>query len=225
MRARTVAWYSSRYGDAMNRESGQIVNGCTMVFGTPFVLHVPLVAKRTGTPGGTIWICFPKEVEDDEDELAWIEGAPNIASLLRSDGMKARRLANEVAGAIRSIQTALTTIEEPPGGAGALRDAIVHHLDTAEVLIAKGRTEQLKHAQWDSQMACEKALKLLSEQRHATSLRRMIFTICSTSGRATSRSSGCGWATSPNGSGWPSGATARAHRFRWPTLFRATARR
>lgn len=168
MHARTVAWYSSRYGEAMNRESGQIVNGCTMVLGTPFILHVPVVTKRTGTPGETIWICFPKEVEDDEDSLAWIENAPNIASLPRGDGLKARRLANEVAGAIRSIQTSLATVEDPSGGVAALRDAIVQHLDTAAVLIAKARPEQLKHAQWDLQMACEKALKLLSEQRHAT---------------------------------------------------------
>lgn len=168
MHARTVAWYSGRYGKAMNRESGQIVNGCTMVLGTPFVLHVPVVTKRTGTPGETIWICFPKDVEEDEDSLAWIENRPNIASLPRGDGMKARRLANEVAGAIRSIQTALATVEDPSGGVAALRDAIVQHLDTAAVLIARARPEQLKHAQWDLQMACEKALKLLSEQRHAT---------------------------------------------------------
>lgn len=168
MHARTVAWYSSRYGEAMNCKSGQIVNGCTMVLGTPFVLHVPVVTKRPGSPGETIWVCFPNEVEDDEDSMAWIENAPNIASLPRGDGMKARRLANEVAGAIRSIQTSLATVEDPSGGVAALRDAIVQHLDTAAVLIAKARPEQLKHAQWDLQMACEKALKLLSDQRHAT---------------------------------------------------------
>jgi hypothetical protein len=46
-----------------------------------------------------------------------------------------------------------------------MRDAILPHLDRAGSLIARDRPEERKHAQWDLQMACELALKLLSEQR------------------------------------------------------------
>lgn len=163
--ARTFAWYNDRYGDAMATEGERIVKGCTQVLDTLFAMNVPVVTRRPGKPDETIWVCFPCRVEDDEDALAWIVDGPNIATLPRSDGLKARRLANEVASAIRAIQTSLATVQAATPRVGELRDAILPHLERAALQIARARPEDLKHAQWDLQMACELVLKLIGEQR------------------------------------------------------------
>ncbi len=163
--ARTVAWYRGRYGAAMGGESGAAVEGVVLVLGTPFLMRVPLVTKRTGTPGETIWVCFPDQVEHDEDALAWIERGPNIATLPRGDGMKARRLAEEIAGTLRAIQMRIGVVETPTPSVGEFRDAIMPYLGRAAVQIAQARPETLKHAHWDMQMACETAFKMLAQQR------------------------------------------------------------
>lgn len=166
--ARTTAWYRGRYGEALDDDSDRTVTGCVLVADTPFAMRVPIITRRQGKPGETIWIHFPKEVEEDEDALTWIEKGPNIDAWPREAGMKARRLANEVACAIRAIQTSLVTVERPTDRVGELRDGIVPHLDRAADQIVRARPENLKHAHWDLQMACELAFKLLSEQRAGT---------------------------------------------------------
>jgi hypothetical protein len=166
--ARTIGWYASRYGEAVGGDPDKIVNGCILVLGTPFVMRIPVVTRRPGTPGETIWVCYPKEVEDDEDPLDWVVSGPNLRELPRGDGLKARRLATEVANAVRSIATSIMPIEQPTPRVAGLRDAILPHLDRAATMIAHDRPEERKHAQWDLQMACELALKLLAEQRAGT---------------------------------------------------------
>ncbi len=168
--ARTRAWYTARYGDVVTANSDQTVTGCILVLDTPFAMRIPVVTKRPGKPGETIWICFPREVEEGEDALDWIVAGPNIHELPRSDGLKARRLAIEIAGAVRAIVTSIMVIELPTDRISGLRDAILPHLDRAAAMIARDRPEERKHAQWDLQMACELALKLLAEQRAGTFL-------------------------------------------------------
>ncbi|MEH3122790.1 MAG: hypothetical protein PGN16_12550 [Sphingomonas phyllosphaerae] len=163
--ARTSAWYRGRYGEALDGNSEREVAGCVLILDTPFVLQIPVVTHRPGKPGDTMWIHFPKEVEGDEDALTWLKKGPNVASLNRAEGMKARRLANEVAGAIRAIYTSLATIERTSDRVGEFGGAILPHLDRAAVQIARARPEDLKHAHWDMQMACELSLKLVAEQR------------------------------------------------------------
>lgn len=163
--ARTIGWYTARYGQALKSGSGKSHTGCTLVLDTPFAMRIPVVTKRPGQPGETIWVCFPKQVEDDEDPLEWIVDGPNVRELPRSDGLKARRQAIEIANAVRAIVTSIMAIELPTTRVEGMRDAILPHLDRAASLIARDRPEERKHAQWDLQMACELALKLLSEQR------------------------------------------------------------
>lgn len=166
--ARTVAWYDARYGAAMDVEFGRTLAGCVFVLDTPFSVRVPMVTRELGKTGETIWLCYHDRVEDNEDALAWIEAGPNMASLPRKDGMKARRLANEVCGTLRAIYVALCTVKAPDSRVAELRDAILPHLEKAAILIVKGGPGNLKHAQWDLQMACELALKLLAQQRART---------------------------------------------------------
>jgi hypothetical protein len=163
--ARTVAWYAGRYGKAMKQETERTFPGCILVLGTAFLLRVPVVTHRPGKPGETIWVCYPDRVEKDEDALAWIENGPNRAALPRGDGLKARRLANEVATHLRAITVSLATVTAGNKRVAQLRDQILTHLDGAAIKIVRGRPEDLKHAQWDMQMACELALKMLAQQR------------------------------------------------------------
>ncbi len=162
--ARTVAWYADRYGSAMDRDERSFA-GCIPILGTAFLLRVPIITKRSGTPGETIWICYPDKIEDDEDALEWLENGPNIGSLPRGDGLKARRLANEVATLLRGIHVNLATVEKTDSRVWQLRDQILNHLEGAAEKIVRGKPEDLKHAQWDMQMACELSLKMLAQQR------------------------------------------------------------
>lgn len=166
--ARVYAWYAHRYGAAFDGSSDRTIAGCALVLNTPFLMRVPLTTTRPGQPGKTVWIGYPASMEEGEDALDWIESGPNIASLTRSDGMKARRLAEEVAVALRLVNTGLAGIENSAERVGELRDAILPHLDRAARQIAQARPHDLKHAQWDMQMACELALKLLHQQRAGT---------------------------------------------------------
>lgn len=163
--ARTSAWYRGRYGDALDADEESTVAGCVMMLDTPFVIRIPIVTRKPGKPGETFWIHFPKEVEEDEDALGWVEKGPNVASMARSELLKARRLANEVAGAMRAINTSLATVAKTSKRVPEFGGAILPHLDRAATQIARARAENLKHAHWDMQMACELALKLLAEQR------------------------------------------------------------
>lgn len=163
--ARTVAWYRNRYGAAMDREVKSFT-GCIPVLGTAFLLEVPTTTTRPGTPGETIWIGYPEKVEDDEDALQWLQDGPNIASLPRGDGLKARRLANEIGTLLRAIHVNLATVEITDMRVGQLRDQILNHLEGAAVKIVRAKPEDLKHAQWDLQMACELSLKMLAQQRN-----------------------------------------------------------
>lgn len=166
--ARTVTWYDARYGAAMNVEFGRTLAGCVLVLDTPFSVRVPMVTREPGMTGETVWLCYHDRVEDNEDALAWIEAGPNMISLPRKDGMKARRFANEVCGNLRAIYIALCTVKAPDSRVTELRDAILPHLEKAAILIVKSGPGNLKHAQWDLQMACELALKLLAQQRERT---------------------------------------------------------
>ena len=163
--ARTVAWYTARYGEAVKSGSDKSHTGCILVLDTPFAMRIPVVTKRPGQPGETIWVCFPKQVADDEDPLDWIVDGPNVRDLPRSDCLKARRQAIEIANAVRAIVTSIMAIELPTTRVEGMRNAILPHLDRAASLIARARPEERKLAQWDLQMACELALKLLAEQR------------------------------------------------------------
>lgn len=163
--ARTVAWYAARYGKAMDEKPERAFSGCILVLGTPFLVRVPVVTIRPGKPGETIWVCYPDRVEDDEDAIAWIENGPNISALPRGDAMKVRRLADEVATSLRSITVGLATVAVGDTRVAQLRDQILTHLEGVAVEISRGRQENLKHAQWDMQMACELALKMLAQQR------------------------------------------------------------
>ena len=163
--ARTFAWYRQRYGDSMSDRSDRTITGVTLVLGTPFRMKVPLVTTRPGKPGETIWMHYPAKVEDGEDSLSWVERAPNFAMLPRGDGMKARRLANGVAGALRSIYCGMFTVSTGDPRVSELRDPILPHLDQAAVQIVTGKPVEIKRAQWELQMACELSLKMLSQQR------------------------------------------------------------
>lgn len=211
--ARTVAWYAGRYGRAMDQEPERTFAGCILILGTPFLVRVPVVTRRPGKPGETIWVCFPDRVEHGEDALTWIENGPNMAALPRGDGMKARRLANEVATCLRAITVGLATVTAGDERVTQLRDQILTHLDGAAAKIVRGRPEDLKHAQWDMQMACELALKMLAQQRRGSFAESHDLYTCTTTFLQGGRlSSGAGYRRFQNGSGWPSGAMAAVSR-------------
>ncbi|MBB4087108.1 hypothetical protein [Sphingomonas carotinifaciens] len=163
--ARTVAWYRSRYGEIMVGGSGRTVDACTMVLGTAFRMTVPLVTSRPATPGKTVWLHWPERVADDEDALAWIDRPPNFSAMPRGDGLKARRLANAIAGRLRSIHCGMTTVEAADPRVGELSDPIISHLGQAAAQIAEGGPIETRRAQWELRMACELSLKMLSQQR------------------------------------------------------------
>lgn len=159
-----TAWYRDRYGAQMDVRAKDSIDGVIPVFGTPFALRIPTVVRTPGKPGKTVWLQFPDQVLADEDSLSWLQNGPNLANAPRSDALKARRLANEVAGALRFIRASLMGVEAAERF-DELRAGILPHLERAAEQIVGAKADALKRAHWDIQMACELALKALSQQR------------------------------------------------------------
>jgi hypothetical protein len=163
--ARTVAWYSLRYGPSMEGGSHHILHGVTLILGTPFRLEVPATTAVPETPGETIWLNFHDKVESEEDVLSWLVKPPNFGTISRSNVAKARHLATEIAGNLRSIYIQLMTVDSGDYRVAELRDIIIPQLQQAADEIARGGLAHLKAAQWPLQMSCELALKMLLQQR------------------------------------------------------------
>lgn len=159
-----TAWYRDRYGAQMDVRAKDSIDGVILIFGTPFTLKIPTAVRTPGKPGRTVWLQFPDQVLADEDSLSWLQNGPNLANAPRSDALKARRLANEVAGALRFIRASLTGAEATERF-DELRPGILSHLERAAEQIVSAEADALKRAHWDIQMACEHALKALSQQR------------------------------------------------------------
>ena len=140
------------------------IYGVIPVFGTPFTLEIPIAVRTPGKPGKTMWLQFPDQILADEDSLSWLQNGPMLATAPRSDALKARRLANEVAGALRFISANLMGAEATER-LDELRTGILSHLERAGEQIVGAEVDALKRAHWDIQMACEHALKALSQQR------------------------------------------------------------
>ena len=161
-------WYRHRYGSQVEMNAEHAISGVVCVFNTPFALEVPVIVSTPGKPGETIWLQIPDQVLESEDSLSWLTNGPDFTNASKSDGMKARRHANEVACALRFIHVNLLGTEMP-GKLGELGGGILSNLERAAELIVLAQTHALKHAHWNIQMACEHALKALLQQRSGTS--------------------------------------------------------
>jgi hypothetical protein len=166
--ARTVAWYKLRFGSSIDAGSHRLLHGVVLVLGTPFRLRVPATTAEPEVPGETSWLSWHDRVEDSENSLSWLVQGPNFASIPRSDGLKARRLANEVASNLRCIHVQLMTVKSEDSRVSELRDAIYPQLERAADEIARAKPEHLKAAHWPLHMSCELALKVLLQQSEGT---------------------------------------------------------
>lgn len=160
-------WYVARYGAAMDKPD-RAIDATVLVLGTPFSMRVPVTTTEPGAPGETFWLCFHDAIRDYENPLGWIKTPPNWEALPNRDLSKARSEATAVATHIRSIRIQLMQMDADDPQAADLRDGILPHLEAAARALATGTPEHVKAAHWDMQMACERALKCLAQQRAGT---------------------------------------------------------
>jgi len=98
------SWYREIHGDAFERGGTDTALGLVLVRAIPVELAVPIARSRVEVPGKTAWLKFLIKVEDDENPLDWLRGAPNIALLDETEAKRVPTDAVRVATALLSIQ-------------------------------------------------------------------------------------------------------------------------
>ncbi len=161
-------WYKQRYGIALQQQQHRYKTACTLVLGTPFLMKVPISTVEEVVDGESFWLCFHDVVRNSKNPLDWLENGPNMDAVPEVAIRKAEKIANECASLTRSIYTSLMGIAVSDEHFEQLKSGIIPHVESAAQRLVETKQESLKMALWDMQMACEFALKALSQQRSST---------------------------------------------------------
>jgi len=157
------AWYRARYPGAFDR-SPRTARGVVLIWGTPFLIEVPLLVTSPGTPGKTVWLSFPDSVRDDEDAMNWVSSSPDLSQIEPEEQTQIRALVSEVASSLRRISVAVMGIGQSDAVVSGFAQGIMVHLQSAaDRVIQHGRRGGTSRGYWEIQMACESAFKALSQ--------------------------------------------------------------
>lgn len=158
-------WYRNRYGAAIDAPREKRLTGVVSLIDTPFLMRVPTTTIEPGDPGESFWLCYHDCVRDYENPLDWVDQLPNLAALTPQDVRKAAAEANQTASRLRAINILTMETGSLDAQARDLRAGVIPHLERAAEGLAAGRAETMGPAHWDMQMACELALKALTQER------------------------------------------------------------
>lgn len=162
---KTEAWYRTRFGDAMEHGESGLRDATVLILGTPRLLRVPMTTSKPGVPGESFWLCYHDTIQPDEDVLSWVQNGPIFTNLASKDVKAARTLSMEIATRMRAINIALMGMESSDVIVTQLRNGILPNLERAARYLVTSNAEEVRLAHWDMQMACERAMKCLAQQR------------------------------------------------------------
>lgn len=161
-----MAWYREHYGPAFDKDSSSIGHAVIMIRDLPVAYHVPLTRIEPGTPGETVWLCFPIGIEAGEDPRNWLVNPPQLSRL---DSRQIKRLEKDmttVATALRALPTLLQGITPKDNVVTGLIDGVTDSLESAAQTILRNDPRGRGGAIWALQMAVERTLKGLSQHKH-----------------------------------------------------------
>lgn len=158
-------WYEARYG-VRAKSPERALRGGVLVMGVPTLLKVPGASSKVDVPGETIWLSFPPRVQNDEDPIGWLVDSPNLAMAEPAEARRARKLAYETANALRSINCRLLGVPHDDPEKIELLGGVLPGLERAAELLVEGGNQSLKAAHWEIQMALERVLKAIAQERH-----------------------------------------------------------
>jgi hypothetical protein len=161
-------WYRETYAEALKRGHEKTACGVVLVRDLPVELDVPLTTSRIETPGETAWLTFPVTVEEDEEPLSWLKGAPNIVHLSEQDQTRVLNDAVEVATALRSIRINFMGVEPRDDTVSGLLEGVLPEFESAARQILRRETSGRASALWTLQMALERVLKAYAQHRMGT---------------------------------------------------------
>jgi hypothetical protein len=161
-------WYREHYGEALHANESGRAHGFVLVRNLPVELIVPLTRSRVETPGETAWLSFPKEVESDEDPLAWLGKSPNIAALHKEDKKALVEDAREIATALRSIRVNSAGIEPSDDVMYGLLNGVPAEFESAARTAVRSDAAGLPGALWNIHLAVERALKAFNQHKTGT---------------------------------------------------------
>ncbi len=166
--ADVAAWYEKRFPGVMGQQHDDRISGVVMIAGTAFSIRVPAVRMRPGNSEDTIWISFPDGLRDGEHALDWIETPPDFTTLPPRERSEAEDATTAVAGTLRFIRTGLLAVRDGDAKLDGMKGGIMPRLKRAAELLLDRDSRAVQYAYWELQLACEMALKSLSQQRTGT---------------------------------------------------------
>ncbi|MGA9303994.1 MAG: hypothetical protein WBW31_01195 [Candidatus Sulfotelmatobacter sp.] len=159
-------WYRETYGAAFEREDeSRTATGIVLVRGLPVELRVPLTRGKVETPGETAWLFFPIEVEEGENPLDWLVSPPAIEKLGANERPALVDQAVKVASALRSIRMNLMGVTPTDAVISGFLDGVLAEIEGAARQILRNDATVRGSALWSLQMAAERSLKALSQQK------------------------------------------------------------
>lgn len=158
-------WYRDRYGAALDQKASNHITGVIEIMNTPFELRVPTMRTRPGEPGKTVWIGIPDGVREDESPIDWVIAGPNVGRFDEEDRARAITEVTQTADRLRYIRTSLMAVTHGDSKLVGLMAGVLPRLEHAASLLIETRRESVQQAYWEMQLACEQALKALSQQQ------------------------------------------------------------
>jgi hypothetical protein len=158
-------WYMRRYGERNLRGVVRNGLGAVMIFGTPFLVEVPLTLLEAVEPGDRSWLCFPTTIHQGERPLTWVVNPPDFSRMPPHEAEAIEAKVSEVAVMTRLIAVDLLTAERPTDKVGAMLEGIRSHLDAAVGHLCSPQGAARALAIWDLHLAVEKAFKAFLLER------------------------------------------------------------
>lgn len=161
-------WYQEQYGAAFKRDESGIAIGTAFVRDLPIELRVPLTRMRVETPNETSWLCFPIEVETDENPLDWLVSPPNLERLESNEKSDLIAQATAVATELRALQLNLMGMEPSDSEVRGLLDGVLAEFESCAQNILRNDTSGRGSALWSLQMATERILKAFAKHKNGS---------------------------------------------------------
>lgn len=158
-------WYYRRYGDAMEGKNENHALSVTLVYGTPFEVHIPLSVNGEWKSPTERWFCWPNEVLEQENVLDWIVKAPNFKFMPAEELSALKSDLITVANSIRALRVNLVTATKETEVIRRLADGIPPHIYRAANDILRMSVASISSSVWELHLAMEKSLKVLIRQK------------------------------------------------------------